>query len=750
MKLSHSSEVLLFRRMETTVNELILSLIPDLTVEESKWCAKWTRGPLHLSSTKSSVPLEVSVGRLLSRAAAGSSATETVELQSLINRLAGKSEGAPVILRFLDLIGSGSDVVLKESYSPEPAPIVEPLLLSSATDIEASELKSFQAALESAAFGPVITEQDVVKDLVYVLQGIDGKYITLDDKTHPRVHLRKPLKIAVAPFIEQSIRHIAEIGATYKYIVKMLSSVTEPSVLFLAFKSGVVKQLRAHLSFPALVDSDIQQWTLLKLAAWLTVPQFKLEFLAQTVEAVCAEPKNVLATIHDMKKRRATFRSVMDAIFSDVLVVWLEMVEQWTTRGKLGISDFFIRLKNSDEMRPAKLRTERVEMDVLWSETFEIHNRPEFISKELANAILVCGKNAALLAACGQTLPYNPEFCFKSIDALEADVEDVSEILNKRVVDLVMQKNQLMKRLDELKRFVLLAQGDFADNLLKLATKELEKPVNDVNRFELRYMIDCAVRQSVVDITDVDALLNRLDVGFGLQIDPSDTGFEIFYVDYLVEDAIEVVVSSDVLQQYRQFFMFLWRILKAEHALGEVWRDLQAAGRHQNVFTHLPNVEALVHKANIVRSEIWWFVHTLRGVMSYEIVEPRWNDFITKVEACRNLDEIVRIHNACIDSLSIGLLHNESDAGIREKIGEILNVSLRLAKAFPSILAELSTAMATNEDVSEFRFSNISALLDDFRDMFNEAYNTFMDLVEEKAADEFYQTLSERFNWNFE
>lgn len=736
--------------METTVNELIWTLIPDLTVEESKWCTKWTRGALDLSSSKSVVPVEVSVGRLISRASVGSSATEVVELQSLINRLMAKTEEAPMVLRFLDLIGSGSDVVLRESESLEQAPIVELLLLGSATDLESNELKEFQDELEKAAFGPVITEQDVVKDLVYVLQGIDGKYITLDDKTHTRVHLRKPLKIAVVPFIEQSIRHIAQVGATYKRIVKLLSCVDEPSVLFLAFKSGVVKQLRAHLSFPALVDSDIKQWTLLKLVAWLTVPQFRLEFLAQTVDAVCADPTKVLAIIHEVKKRRATFRSLMDAIFSDVLIVWLEMVEQWTTRGKLGMSDFFIRLKNADEVRPAKLRSDRVEMDVLWNDTFEIHNRPEFITRELANSILVCGKNAALLAACGQTLPYNPEFSFKSIENLEADVEDISEILSRRVMDLVLNKNMLMNRLDELKRFVLLAQGDFADNLLKMATKELIKPVNEVNRFELRYMIDCALRQSVMNITDVDGLLNRLDVGFGLQIDPSDTGFEIFYIDYLVEDALEVVVSPDVMQQYRQFFMFLWRVLRAENALGEVWRDLQAVGRHQNVFSQLPNVEALVRKANVVRAEIWWFIHTLRGVMSYEIVDPRWNEFITKVETCRTLDEIVRIHSECIDSLSQGLLHNKNDGDLREKIGEILGVALRMSNAFPSILAELSTSVATVEDVSEFRFSNIMALLDDFSDVFNESYNTFMDLIEERATDGFYQTISERFTWNFE
>jgi hypothetical protein len=73
-----------------------------------------------------------------------------------------------------------------------------------------------------------------------------------------------------------------------------------------------------------------------------------------------------------------------------------------------------------------------------------------------------------------------------------------------------------------------------------------------------------------------------------------------------------------------------------------------------------------------------------------------------------------------------------------------------MSNAFPSILAELSTAVATVEDVSEFRFSNIMALLDDFRDVFNESYNTFMDLIEERATDGFYQTISERFTWNFE
>lgn len=696
------------------------SLVPNLSFDETKWANQWVRGPLSVPST--SVPIELSAKRLIDRS------ESPIELQSLIKRLSAQSEHAGDILRLIDLLSamkrSSTDELVIETPLV-PAELIPPVI---SEDTSPSS---------TALFTNGLTEELIVKELVYVLQGMDGKVIKLSPDG--RVKIEMELEF---PFMEDLIIQVAKAGAVYNQIVTRLSSAREPSVLLLAFKTAVVHQLRAHLSLPGLVESDLSQWTLVKLAAYLTVPTYKLEYLNQIVGNIFGNPAAILSRLQDIRRKRSTMRSMVDAIFDQVTQVWLEMIEKWVSRGKLNWSDFFVRVRT--HARPARLSVDHVELDMLWNDTFEISEYPEIISHDLANQILYCGKNAAFLAACDQVIPHFREGCFKRLESLSSDMEHAQYELNLAVVDLVMNSGHLTERLRELKRFVLLAQGDFAESLLKLGSKELEKPASEQNVFELRFVVDNAVRLSVGDEEEV---LNRLDVKLGLQTDPAETGFDVFSLDLKVEPRLEVVICPDSLGKYRKMFTWLFRVVRCENALGEVWRDLQSLGRNQNVLCNLDNVGLLMDKANTVRSEIWWFVHTLRAVLCYEVIEARSIEFMRNLEQCTSIDSMVQVHHKFLnDIVNMSLLENDHQA-VFDQVNAILTLAIRVANAMPAILGELQHAIRSNEDLLQFRFDNISALLDDFHDIYGDAYNAFMDRLEERSLDENYQSLIERFQW---
>ena len=93
-------------------------------------------------------------------------------------------------------------------------------------------------------------ERDLVQDCVYLLQGIDGQYVKLNGTD-----------LKMEPFALRLIDRIRSMGVAYKEIVDELKNVSTPSLLFLTFKTALVRHLRDYLAIAGLVDSKIDQWT---------------------------------------------------------------------------------------------------------------------------------------------------------------------------------------------------------------------------------------------------------------------------------------------------------------------------------------------------------------------------------------------------------------------------------------------------------------------------------------------------------
>ena len=722
--------------MESTLEELVKSLVPDLSFDELKWASKWVRGPLSVSSTDK-VPLGIVTGKLLSQQKG-----QLIELETLLRKLERKCPDNSLASGILQVILKSAAATGRPEMDGDIGVIVASELVPAVESpvLSMMDVNGITAAYEEAAFGHGISEQMLVQDIVYILQGIDGKYIKLNGDVSVNTKL----------FIRQTVSGLIELGLTYKQIVESLSNRTIPSLLFLTFKSSLVKHLREYLAIAALIDTNASQWTLLKISAWISIPGRKLKFLQAIVERVCKEPVRVLQTLFDIKRESFMFKSIVDSLFNQTVSVWLELASQWASRGKLPASskDFFVRRVVQSDMRPAKLSSDKIDMEALWNETFEVPDVPQFLDGKTVSLILASGKSAAFLRACGHALPWVDETRFKRIDELPHDAAVVCEGLSKQVIEMVMNQYRLVDRLIEIQRFMLLSQGDFAECLSVVSRKELVNGANGLNKYELQFMIDSALRRSVISENDLDSALSRVSVFLNMPGNSSDTGYEVFSVDLCVDPALQLILTKDKMHQYRKFFSFLWRLLRSEQSLRDVWRDLQTVGRRVNSAMILDGVEDLIEKANVVRSEISWFLYVFRSLVCYEIVESQWRQFFDQVKAATDLDHLIKAHDDFVHTLEDQLFMSPDDETVLCQIEAILNVAIRFANAFPSINAELSSAIATRDDVSDFRFSNISALLDDFHDLYNSAYNTLMDLLEQKTSSEFYQQTAQRLKWH--
>jgi gamma-tubulin complex component 3 len=724
--------------MESTVEEIVKSLVPDLSYDEQVWASKWVKGPLSVHSSGSQIPLQLVAGKLISQnSSLGSS--DLVELGQLISRLDRVNPHASDILQII-LKSVSSKPRELESFTGPPT-VVTAELLPSTEPLLSGVSTPQRSDLEERMFG--VSERSLVQDSVYVIQGIDGKYLKLSGD----------VDLDMEPFASTLVAAIISMGWTYKSVVDTLKTVSSPSLLFLTFKTAIVRHLRDYLAIAGLVDSNIGQWTLLKLVTWLDIPFRKLRFLQSISDRVCEKPEQVLSILREIHHGTYIFRSISKSLFDQVVTVWLQLVGQWTARGKLPLngSDFFVRQRIINDLRPAKLVTDKIDLAELWNDTFELVDVPALVDKSTAATVLEAGKSAAFIRACGRSIKVEEEGLFTQLWDLKSDVAVVAEALHKQVLELLLTQGQLVDRLNDLKRFMLFGQGDFADCIESLARKELIKPATAQNKFELQFLIDCAVRRSVVNVREIEPLLSRLTVFLDIPSSTADTGFEIFSLDYSVEPPVEVVLTQDVMKQYRKLSVFLFQLLRSDAAIRNVWIGLQTLGRKTNSILILDNVCDVIERANIVRSEISWFLHVFRSLICYEVLEGRWREFSASISASKSLDEIISVQSGFLQKLESELFLNPSDDEVLSQLQSIFGVSTRFSLAFPSMQAELATAVATGEDISEFRLNNMSALLEDFHDLYNDAYNMFMDLlkdrIEQQEDPECFELVSERLMW---
>ena len=745
-----------------SMDKLIESLVPDLDYEESKWAQRWVQGPLGASLASHAVSDAVSATRVVTASAT------PAEVQSWVSRLSKKKTDYGQILRLFWLLKNrqADDSLVSTpvvSAMLLDATLAEPTLTRAA--IDGSDNKNVAERtrnVEIFSFGQVATETDIVQDLVYVLQGIDGKWIRL--KGHSDVWISPQLELA--GHVEGAVRVLAEMGSLYVAIVHRLAATPPATPLSYAFKTSISNLLAEYVSIAALVDGNVAQWTLIKLLAWLAIPIRKLRHVRQLVDSVCTGGDTfILTEIHTYTQRRI-FRSVFVVIEEKVVSAWLSMVAVWVTKGRLlkeNEGDFFVHQVIPPVQHPRLLSREdnRADSAAVWRDTYRINRSliPPWVSNEVVESVLLTGKSLAFIRLCCEeqdwfdliALPSGDDNgetpIFVSRTSMREDVSRVGAKYNQRVVELIMEKYRLVDHCLSIRRFLLLSQGDFADALMDAAGRELLKPGSEQNKYELGFLIDTAVRQSPTSDLNSD----RLDVFLSIPTGVTDTGYDVFSLSYVVTSPTDAVLTPDAITEYRKCFSWIWKLVRCESVLASAWKELVTISRRADRVRHLPmaSTNELILKCNVVRADTWWFIHEMRSVVAYEVVDAAWISFQSQLSSCTDLDRVIDCHEAYLESIVRGLFLAPGDDDLHAELDTIFRTVIRLSNCLPSILSELGAAIQTGEDVSEFRRSNMEALLDDIEGTYTEAYDAFMDLLEgrrdSQTRGEFFNRLSDRF-----
>eukprot|EP00795_Rhopilema_esculentum_P016861 gene16861-8336_t len=547
-----------------------------------------------------------------------------------------------------------------------------------------------------------VTEQSLLRDILYVFQGIEGKMIRYEDENDGyRINPTIGVPFPIRDFIDK----LNELGWLYRKVKKFLDARVGEKALGLvgqSFCAAVHKELAEYYRLLAVLeaqqnqlsgDGGMEGLTLRRLMVWTNDPLIRMKALATLVDS-CKGKKGgaLLSAIHSNTKVGDPYvRNLMKNILDVVSHPIKRILERWIYEGELQDSyhEFFVAAD------PA-VRNER-----LWHEKYSLRKLmiPSFIPRNLATKILNIGKSINFLrVVCKDRGPIGDQALINSgkdsgfsqdlqeftRSALEEIIDVVYKKTSKRLLEVLFNKYQFLDHLQDdcmshskverhrpqcgrfcmqtelshgaMRRYLLLGQGDFIRHLMDLLQSDLAKPANSLYMYNLTGVLEAAIRATNAQYDDPD-ILKRLDCRL-FEISPGDCGWDVFSLDYHVDGPISTVFTPDCMLFYLRIFNFLWRAKRIEYCLTEIWKNQMTCNK---LLRGIPEIEPLLHQSNCLEAEMVHFIHQMQYYITFEVLECCWEELLRNVKEATDLDHVIAAHETFLDQvMTRSLLDNES------------------------------------------------------------------------------------------
>jgi gamma-tubulin complex component 3 len=551
-----------------------------------------------------------------------------------------------------------------------------------------------------------VTELQLLRDIAFTLQGIDGEYIKYDAKIDGYAVL--PDAKVPAP-TRQLVRRICELGWMYQRVCDYVNSTLERQGVGLveqSFCGGLQQELTAYYRLIAVLESQVNeaitqadqsdgngkenlvanigdapppasfgQFTLRRLAVWVAEPLERLRLMAMLVDAGKGLKGGSLASAIGAHLRHGdpAVRTFVKRLMEQLCKPIFNILRAWVSRGELEdpFGEFFVEARE-------------VPLEVLWREKYVLRTAmlPSFISQELAKKILLIGKSINFSRhCCGDThwaTDYKINFSqvFEHGEDqdgyLQTVIAEAAEETNQRLMHLMLEKFKFPSHCLALKRYLLLGAGDFIQVLLDQVSTQLDKPAKEIYKHNLMGVLEAAIRASNVQYED-PAILDRLGVKL-LAESAGDVGWDIFSLDYVVDTPLNVFFTpgeTGTLNKYLRVFNFLWRIKRVELTLNRVWN------MHMSMSRRVKDANGTIRKSHLLRVEMHHFITNLHNYMMFEVLECAWSELVEEISEAKDLEELITAHGTYLDKIvdmALMVSHNKDKNNLLDLLKGIFKV----------------------------------------------------------------------------
>ena len=465
-----------------------------------------------------------------------------------------------------------------------------------------------------------------VRELVFCVQGIDGEFLKFDGDRFGLSPVDWPVHGKLLTL------KISEIGTLCRKIQDILST----KKLQPKLHSCVEKELGNYLAVAVLLDSKHSEWTLLKLSAWTSQPLLKLRHLHHCAsQGVGLSACSTLSLLYGLC-RHGQYGTVYQTFFSNVWYAYATKIRAWLEEGRLE-EGWFVYSKI-----PRARRAGHDEPVSMWREGFAIEEIPCFLNREVCERILLAGKSVRFVKTCCREVgpsstESEPEYVHDP-----AALSQFAAVDSFSLVAMLKDNYGLFKQLNDIKKFILLSQGDFSLALIETLTPILSVNAKSVFKHSVLAALDqCLAAFSSDSLLDV--ILSPHSAG--------ETGFDIFSLDFQVRSPLSVLLTDSCMRGYKRVGGLIWRLVRAEFMFKESWEDEKSLSNKSR--------KSLGTSISTLRHTIWHFVRHLRSYLSADVVDRCWRKF---TEAnYRDLDELIQAHEQYVQDLLVGSFLAESD-----------------------------------------------------------------------------------------
>uniref|UniRef100_A0AAZ3SWN6 Gamma-tubulin complex component n=1 Tax=Oncorhynchus tshawytscha TaxID=74940 RepID=A0AAZ3SWN6_ONCTS len=564
-----------------------------------------------------------------------------------------------------------------------------------------------------------VGEAALVRDILYVFQGIDGKFIKMSNADNC---YKIDSKVVLCKSLRDTSNRLAELGWLHNKIRKYTDSRSLDRAFGLvgqSFCASLHQELKEYYRLLAVLHSQLQveddqgvnlgvesSLTLRRLLVWTYDPKVRLKTLAALVDFCQGRKGGELASaVHAYGKTGdPQMRALVQHILSLVSHPILNFLYRWIYDGELEDTyhEFFVA---SDPT---------VKTDRLWHDKYSLRKSmiPTFITMDQARKVLLIGKSINFLhQVChDRTSPGKITPASKSTDSPKDAAELLSDLegafqgkidaayfeTSKYLLNVLNQNYLLLEHLQAMRRYLLLGQGDFIRHLMDLLKPELARPATTLYQHNLTGILETAVRATNAQYDNAE-ILKRLDVRL-LEVSPGDTGWDVFSLDYHVEGPIATVFTRECMSHYLRVFNFLWRAKRMEYILTDIWKGQMCNAK---LLKSMPELSGVLHQCHILANEMVHFIHQMQYYITFEVLECCWDELWNKVEKAQDLDHIIAAHEGFLDSVISRCLLDTNSRSLLNQLRAIFDQIIEFQSAqdslYRSALEELTLRLQYEE-----------------------------------------------------
>jgi hypothetical protein len=424
-------------------------------------------------------------------------------------------------------------------------------------------------------------EHALIKDLLLLMQGINGKHIRLFD-TAPKV-----LDLSLSAQQTAMLNHISMTGVYYVKIRDLLSKLKKKnSVLLNSLVSYISQDLNQFHRLLSVLENHLTSptsLTLRKLFIWVQEPLQKLSVTFTLLTSISNSNEHIITLLERYTTHGDPLISeYMKNILQTVQQPYLDMITAWVTKGLLqNGQEFFVQELDNDQG---------------WDHYTLVNDQvPNIIDKATAKKIYVTGKNVAYL------ISNKVEFDLKVESITDTNLEQVIEKLYLHSSMLAMSHLQpnLLSCLKEIKDTMLLCRGDFSSFLIESLHPYLSLPAQHIYRHSIVIHLENALRL-IGGSGNIDCLIMEANQG--------DLGYDVFTLEYTKPSLLFIDFEP-----YKQLFWGVWKCVQAEFFAGLLVEKPDNEGRWLGTSTE--NSEEIEKSKRMFGMEIRHFIRIYKSFL---------------------------------------------------------------------------------------------------------------------------------------